>query len=445
MYLNSDGKGEVSRSQVGALAVAIPGEPRGLAELLKQHGSLSPKQVAKPAIRLARRGFPAGHHLAAALNRTQHAEVTATVANGAEVAAGQVIRRPELASTISRWARSGGESMNTGSDAELIAAEAAPTLDDLASYEPKQRDPIVVQFRGYTVITMPPPSSGGVVLGQILQVLEKRDLRGLGHNSSAYLHVLIESMKHAYADRAHHMGDPDFTHVDTGRLLSKERVGEVIAAFDPDRTLPTDAYGERIAPPSDAGTEHISVVDRDGMAVALTTTINTSFGSGVVIEPLGIIMNNEMDDFSVQPGVPNAFGLIGTVANEVMPGKRPLSSMSPTVVLDGDGDVVMTVGASGGSLIISGTLQVLLNVLVFDMDAAEAVSAPRVHHQWVPEFAWLEPDVPVDVRSALEARGHDFADRGFHYSSVQAVVVTETGLEAASDPRKGGWPAASTP
>jgi len=222
-------------------------------------------------------------------------------------------------------------------------------------------------------------------------------------------------------------------------LTGAERVAEVRRAIWPGRTFGPDYYGEVIAPPRDGGTQHISVIDARGNAVALTTTINTSFGSGVVAG--GAILNNEMDDFSAKPGAPNAYGLVGTEANAIAPGKRPLSSMTPTLVLDADGQVVLSLGASGGSTIISATIQVFLNMVVFGMDAQEAVSAPRMHHQWLPDTLWLEPGIPADVQRALQARGHTVVVReGF--SAVQVARRLENGMaEGGADPRKGGWPA----
>jgi gamma-glutamyltranspeptidase/glutathione hydrolase len=295
-------------------------------------------------------------------------------------------------------------------------------------------------FRGHTIVTMPPPSSGGVVLLQLLAVLEPLDLQALGHNSSAYLHVLAEAFQHAYADRAHHLGDPDFVEVPVARLVSPERAAEVRSAIVPDTTFPPDRYGTLVAAPSDAGTQHISALDATGGAVALTTTINTSFGSGLVVEELGIVLNNQMDDFSVAPGVPNFFGLVGDEANAIAAGKRPLSSMTPTVVVGPDGKVAMVIGASGGGQIITATLQVLLDVLVFGMDPQEAVAAPRVHHQWMPKVLFVEPGIPLDVIRALEFRGHVVQVQE-SYSSVQVVVGAGDLLTGGADPRKGGWPA----
>ena len=427
--------------------MGVPGESRGLARLLEVHGTLKAEDVAAPAIRQAREGFEVRSHLARALSRTKSPMVQALFTLGDGVATdGDVVKREALAKTLERWASTTGEDLYTGeggaSVLQTVQADGGVlSKKDLAGYAPKDRIPIVVSYKDYSLVTMPPPSSGGVVLGQALQVLEGYDLASLGHNSSDYLHLLTEVMKHGYADRAHHLGDPDFVDVPVERLLSEGRRDAIRKKIWPGRTFDPDHYGPLIAPPTDGGTQHISVVDGNGMAVALTTTINTSFGSGLVAEGAGIVLNNEMDDFAAAPGVPNAFGLVGNEANAVEPGKRPLSSMTPTVVLNADGEVVMAIGASGGSFIISSALQTFLNIVEFGMDPQDAVSVARIHHQWQPDQLFVEGEVPRDVRVALEARGHTLRDVE-RFSSVQVVVRPEEGLlQAGADPSKGGWPA----
>ncbi|MEQ1501199.1 MAG: gamma-glutamyltransferase [Myxococcota bacterium] len=434
----------------GGMAVAVIGEPRGLATLVRTRGKLSLREVAAPAIRLASKGFEVGPHLASALASSDFPAITAVFSvsgpGGRQVARrGEVVTRRALAGTLDRWVKTNGDVLNTGDGARQVveavkAAGGGMTVEDLANHRPKDREPLVGKFGKYTVITMPPPSSGGVALLEALRVLEGYDLAALGFGSSDYVHLVTEVLKHVFADRANLLGDPDFVEVPVDRLLSPDRTGEIHRAIWPGRTFPPEAYGEVAAPPVDAGTQHISVVDRSGGAVGLTTTINTSFGSGVVVEGLGVILNDQMDDFAAAPGVPNAFGLVGNAANAIAPGTHPLSSMSPTVVLDGD-KVVLVVGASGGSTIISGTLEVLLDVLVFGMDAEEAVSAPRFHHQWLPNTLTVEPGTPDDVVRALTARGHQVTVRELP-TAVQVVTVGPDGrIEGASDPRKGGRPA----
>ncbi|MEZ4316056.1 MAG: gamma-glutamyltransferase [Myxococcota bacterium] len=446
MFRTEDGGVDAMASRVGGRAVAVPGESRGLAQLLAELGRLPPADVAAPAIRQASEGFRVGAHLAHALESTQHPAIQALFRLTDRVATdGDTVKRPALAKTLKRWAKSKGEDLYTGPGAASVLATTEAdrgvlTSADLEGYRPKAREPIVSTYRGYTLVTMPPPSSGGVVLAQALKVLEGYDLPSLGHNSADYVHLVSEVMKHAYADRAHHLGDPDFVKVPVARLLSDARVDEIRKKVWPGRTFPPEHYGPLIAPPEDGGTQHISVIDADGMAVALTTTINTSFGSGLVAADAGIVLNNEMDDFAAAPGVPNAYGLVGNDANAIQPGKRPLSSMTPTVVLDADGKVVMSIGASGGSFIISSVLQTFLNLTEFGMDPQEAVAAPRFHHQWQPDTLMIESEMPLDVRRALEARGHELrvVER---FSSVQVVVRDGAELSGGADPSKGGWPA----
>lgn len=448
LFRTADGSVDSAASRVGARAVAVPGESRGLARLLREHGTLTAAEVVSPALRFATRGFRMGPHLAGSLERSKQPEVLALfdVGAGSAPLLSRTVKRPRLAATLRRWAATGGEDLHTGRGARMVAdalQEGGGILvaEDLAAYEPKVREPLVGAFHGRAVHTMPPPSSGGVVLLQMLAVLEGYDLAALGHNSSDYIHLVSEVMKHAYADRAHHLGDPDFVEVPVDHLLSEERVAEIRSKVWPGRTFPPEAYGPLFAPPRDAGTQHISAIDASGGAAALTTTINTAFGSGVVVEDAGLILNNEMDDFAAAPGVPNAYGLVGGEANAIDARKRPLSSMSPTLVLGEDDSVEIAVGASGGTFIISATLQVLLDLLVFDMDPQEAVAAPRFHHQWQPDLLFLEPGIPRDVQDALRARGHQLQVRD-GFSSVQLVAVDEDGLRVGgADPRKSGWPA----
>lgn len=443
MFMRADGS---TIDRIGGVAVAVPAEARGLWELHERYGRLPAADVARPAIALATDGFAVGSFLATQLGRTTKTEVLAAFTFDGHIATeGEVVRRQALARTIARWVKTKGDVLHEGDGAAAVAAaiaEAGGTVDaaDLHAYHPVDRTPIIGTYRGYTVVTMPPPSSGGVALVEMLGVLEGYDVKALGHASADHVHLLAEVMKHAYADRAHHLGDPDFVTVPVERLLAPERRLEIQRAIWPGRTFAPDYYGSLIAPVEDHGTEHISVLDEDGMAVALTTTINTTFGSGVVVESLGVLLNDQMDDFAVAPGVPNAYGLVGSEANAVAPGKRPLSSMTPAIVYGPDGKVVMVVGASGGSQIISAVLQVVSNVVDFGMDASEAVSAPRLHAQWQPDGVVLDPGFPKEVVAGLEARGHVVTVR--ENASCSQVIVDVGGFrEGASDPRKGGAPA----
>ena len=440
LFLDTAGEVVPLASTKTGLAVGVPGEARGLAMLLRDHGRLSPKQVARPAIRLAKNGFVTGEQLLKAASMTPMASLFQDGAPGR----GQWVQRPRLARTLKSWARSAGEALYVGPIAEDIveatqAAGGILELSDLEAYQPVERTPLVGSYRGYTVVTMPPPSSGGAVLLQVLGALEDHDVSSLGHNSSAHLHLLAEYMQHAYADRAAVMGDPAFTEVPIENMLSDERIQAVQDRFSPTQTLERGDYGGAVAIPEDGGTHHLSVLDGDGLAVALTTTINTLFGSEVVASESGILLNNQMDDFVAKPGVPNSYGLIGRAANAVEPGKKPLSSMTPTVVFK-DGQVVLVVGASGGPFIISSTLQAISNVVDFGMTAEEAVSVPRMHHQWVPELLFVDEGIPVDVVEGLEERGHTIRQMDF-FSAVQLIESSPDGFFGASDPRKGGRPA----
>jgi gamma-glutamyltranspeptidase/glutathione hydrolase len=444
LFQDSEGEVVPGASTKGGLAIGVPGEGRGLARLMESSGSLSFKQVAAPAIALAEDGFVTGEFLlkAFASNPMEGLFQAGQPGRGAR------IQRPRLASTLKAWAKSRGEALYSGAIArDIVRASQATggilTRKDLAAYQPQARAPLVGAYRGYTIVTMPPPSSGGAVLLQVLAVLESQDLTELGHNSSAHIHLLAETFQHAFADRAAAMGDPGFTPVPVGEMLAEERIAAIRSAFEPDKTKEREAYGSPFGIPKDGGTHHLSALDQDGLAVALTSTINTSFGSEVVGDQSGILLNNQMDDFVSKPGVPNTYGLIGRAANSVEAGKKPLSSMTPTVVFKDD-EVVLVVGGSGGPFIISSTLQAISNVVDFGMDARAAVSVPRVHHQWVPEKLFVDTGIPKDVVEALEKRGHVVASMDF-FSAVQIVQRTQEGFFAASDPRKGGEPAGHTP
>ena len=450
-----DGAAVPEWSRRSGRAVGVPGEVRGLATILSKFGTISLAEALAPAIRLAKSGFPAGAHLAGliAANRDAIAERPLLARNflrqdGTPHREGDKITLPELAATLEKIAAGGPAAFYEGDVAAAIVASVAAadgilTTADLAAYEPKWREPVSLEFAGHRIVTMPPPSSAGVAL-EVAGILANDDLRSLGADSAAYAHLLAEALKHGFADRARLYGDPLDAATPLAQLLSSANLRALRSRIDPDATLPPAAYGSQpgvvAAPTEDRGTSHLSVMDRSGNAVACTTTINTAFGSMLVAGDTGIILNNEMDDFSAQPGVPNVYGLIGAEANAIAPGKRPLSSMSPTIVMRGD-TAVAALGASGGPLIITATLQTLLNVVVFGMDAAAAVAAPRLHHQWMPPFLAVEPGIEPAVRRRLEKIGHDVKEFG-SMAAVQLVRRRDGGFEGASDPRKGGEAAA---
>ncbi len=441
-----DGKVVPELSLRGGLAVAVPGEVAGLTAALQRSGRLPLATVMEPAIRYARDGFPVGAHLAKEIAHNldalrANAELARTFSqpDGTPLAEGNRLRRPELAQTLQRIAHEGAAAFYRGTTAERIvhsvrASGGVLSASDLANYRPAWRRPLQVEYAGATVSAMPPPSSAGVVL-QVLGMLRGDDLRALGRDSPTYAHLLAEAMKHAFADRARLYGDPEAVSVPLLRLLAPNNTAALRQRINATHTLEQNAYGSAAAT-TDHGTSHLSVMDDEGNAVACTTTINTAFGSMVVAEGTGIILNNQMDDFSAQPGAANVYGLVGTEANAVAPGKRPLSSMAPMIVTRG-GQPLLAVGGSGGPLILSGTLQVLLNVLDFDLDATAAVAAPRIHDQWMPPVLAVEPGVSPAIRTVLARYGHTVKEVPA-MGAIQAVRMHAGVFEGASDPRKGG-------
>jgi gamma-glutamyltranspeptidase/glutathione hydrolase len=457
MYLVG-GKADSKKSQLGGLSVATPGEPAGLAEAETKLGKLGLAAAAEPAIRLARDGFAVSAHLAEAtrvlLERklvTAPDPLLAMVApDGTAIVQGQRIRRPALAHTLETFARSGAPGFYRGEVARALVQATRShggilTEADLAAYKPNWRDPLIGHFRGRTLYGAPPPA-GGLTAIQTLQILDARPpLAPLGAGSSATYQELAEAFKHAFADRARLLGDPAFVDVPTGRLLDPAYARELAARIDPWHVRKPDEYGDQklkkaIDVPHDHGTSHLCVADADGNVAALTTTINLHFGSKVLDPKTGVILNDEMDDFSAQPGVPNAYGLIGAEANAIAPGKRPLSSMTPLIVLLG-GKPEICAGGSGGPMIVSETVQTVVNAIDFGLDAEAAVSSPRIHAQWVPDVLFVEPEVPADVVENLRKRGqHVLPPPG--PGAAQALVWKSGTIQAASDPRKGGSPAA---
>lgn len=410
-------------STLGGKAVAVPSQGIGLADLHTRFGRAPLATIAAPAIRLAEEGFPAGPWLTSSLAAAPEMSALLLADN----------RQPRQAEALRAWASTGGEAMRSGWVAEdfvdtVTRNGGSLTLADLAAYRVEPRTPLRGEFAGRTVLTMPPPSSGGIALLQLAAAV--------GADTS--LHCEVEATKHAMADRAAWGGDPAFTPVPVASLLSPGRAAAVRADCA-ERPFPPEHYSRAAPPPDDQGTLHISVMDAEGWAVALTTTINTSFGSKLISSRSGIVLNNEMDDFATRLGQPNAFGLIQGSQNAVQPGKRPLSSMTPTVVLDANGRPELVVGGSGGPFIITGTWQVMRSMIVSGVSATEAVAAPRWHHQWQPDAVLSEAGFVGNL--GLRAAGHDVRIVPNPFSAIQAVRRTAAGFEAGSDPRKGGLPA----
>jgi gamma-glutamyltranspeptidase/glutathione hydrolase len=458
-----DGNVQPELSKRGGLAVAVPGEVRGLSEMVRRWGKLPFARCVDGAQKLAARGFPVSWRLAqnlAELGPKAAADSKAPESDkkfveifaSKPLAEGATWRRPDLAWTLGKLRAGGADAFYKGEVAkEIVAAvkNAGGVLSaqDLAGYTATERTPLATEYRGLRVYSMPPPSSGGIVLIETLGILSARDPSGAellraGRGSSAALHVLSESFKHGFADRARFLGDTDFVSVDLAHLTSPAYHAELARRIKPDAVLPRDGYGTLGAPPAqhkDGGTTHLSVIDADGNAVALTTTVNLTFGAHLVAGKTGVVLNDQMDDFSLTPGVPNAFGLIGNEQNAVAPGKRPLSSMTPTIAVDHDGQVKVVVGAAGGPTIISSTIQVLSNVVDWKLDAQAAVAAPRVHDQWFPDLLMFEGDIPRDVQVGLEKRGHKLKEMP-HIGTANVLVRTDKGIEAGAEPRSPSQP-----
>ena len=447
-------------SRQGPLAVAVPCTVAGLSYAVKEYGTLDLKTVMLPAIQLARRGVPINEHmrsvqkgmLARIKNGTLNPDEFKTLVDeylnhGKPWKEDARFYSPQL-KTLELIAEYGRDGFYQGAVAEAIvnacgkSAGGILTLEDLKATQPIIRKPLSTNFDGYQILTMPPPSSGGIAIIEsfnMIKALEQQTLKHpfgkLKYHSPEEIHLLTEVMKHAFADRAEYLGDADFVPVPIDRLTSGSYASELARRIDPQQTKSMKEYG-RYIPPQDGGTSHFSVMDAQGNAVACTETINLTFGSYVVIPKYGIVMNNEMDDFAAISGKPNAFGLIQGKANEIEPGKKPLSSMSPTIAVK-DGKAVFSAGASGGPRIISSTLQVLLNMIVFGMTPTQAVDAPRIHHQWVPEDLLLEPELFGQAGEKLKRFGHS-TKKSSGLAASQAVSRQPDGLRGHSDPRKHG-------
>jgi gamma-glutamyltranspeptidase/glutathione hydrolase len=446
-------------SQYGPLAVAVPGLLAGLAEAHAEFGARPWAELLAPAIRLAREGYPAD-----AFDQQVARDVLARFERYPQVCAygqgiidvhyaggvpaiGERIRQPRLADLLQRIAEQGADAFYHGHVAEVIvetlrAHGGVMSVEDLAGYQTRRREPIRSTYRGYELITMPPPSSGGVCLAEALNILERFDLPAVQRRDPALArHYVVEAMRQAFADRSRWMGDPDFVDVPTERLISKAYAVDLAGRLRPNAACLMDRCGtaEMIAG-EDAGTSHHCTMDAAGNCVTITETINTRFGSMVFVDEVGLVLNNEMDDFAAEPGRPNVYGLVQSERSAVRPHSRPLSSMSPTIVLR-DGRPVMLVGAAGGPRIITAVLQTILRVLDFGMSPQEAIAQGRLHHQWLPDRVEFDGVVPDAIKADLRARGHTVSDSPGESAVVQMIVIRDGEMIGVSDPRKGGRPA----
>lgn len=447
MYLDEEGNANARLSRFHGLAVGIPGTVMGMQHALKKYGTMSTKQVIEPAIKLARDGIKVSPDLAnslAAMNRRlSHWPSTQAIfykSDGGNYLPGEMLFQKSLAQSLERIKKHGTKGFYHGETAEKISAAVIEaggimTVEDLANYKVVERKPVTGTYRGYEVVSMPPPSSGGVHIVQMLNALEQFPIKEMGHNSADTVHVMTEVMRRAYADRSHYLGDPDFHKVPMAALGSKTYGREIAAQIDMKKATPSSEVSPAKKLPYESNeTTHYSVVDKWGNAVSNTYTLNFSYGAGLVAKGTGILLNNEMDDFSAKPGTPNGFGLLGGEANSVQPYKRPLSSMTPTIVLK-DGKAHLVTGSPGGSRIITTTLQLIMNVLDHEMNIATASAMPRFHHQWWPDELRIEEGFSKDTLDLLKAKGHTIKLKS-SMGSTQTIMPTDNGVYGASDPRR---------
>jgi gamma-glutamyltranspeptidase / glutathione hydrolase len=445
IFLDEQGEADPEKSRDSGLAVGVPGSVAGLALAHRRYGSgkFTLAQLIAPAIELAR-GIPVEDDVADSLPRAQQrlarwpSSKVFLRPDGAALGPGDTLVQDDLAATLSAIAREGPATFYQGPIAEKIvasvrAAGGLMTLEDLRNYRAVVRAPVRGTYRGHEIISMPPPSSGGVLLIQMLNVLEGFKL---ARGSAASLHLMIETMKRAYADRAEFLGDPAVAKAPSG-LTAKRYAAAVRAAIDPQRARPSrEIRAGHPAHREQDNTTHFSIVDRFGNAVANTTTLNFSYGLGLVADGTGVLLNNELDDFAAKPGAPNAFGLVGGAANAPGPGKRPLSSMTPAIILK-DGKPVLVTGSPGGSRIITTVLQVIVNVVDHGLNVADAVAAPRIHHQWLPDEVRAEPGLAPEAARELEARGHRVVVLPGQ-TSANSIAIRRGGLAGAADQRTRG-------
>jgi gamma-glutamyltranspeptidase/glutathione hydrolase len=449
MYLGPDGKA-TEDSVEGYRASGVPGTVRGMELAHRKYGRKPWAELIEPAVRLASDGFPVSWGLAHSLHSPNTSERLGRfpeskrifLRDGKFYEAGERFAQPELAATLERIRDRGAKDFYEGETAERLAADMKQhngliTLDDLKSYKAIERQPLAGAYRGYTILTAPPPSSGGVGILQMLGVLEGSGYEKSGFGSAATLHFMAETMRRYFADRSEYMGDPDFYHVPVASLLNPRYIAGLRQSIDPEHATPSATlHPGKLVSAESGDTTHYSIVDAEGNAVAVTYTLNNGYGSAVTANKLGFLLNDEMDDFAAKPGEPNLFGLVQGEANAIQPRKTPLSSMTPTIVLRG-GKLYLVLGSPGGPTIINTVLEVLVNAIDFGMNVADAVDAPRLHHQWMPDTLHLERGFSPDTVALLKARGHtvEFEDS---QGEVAAILAKDGWLEGEADPRTEG-------
>ena len=453
IYLDKQGNYIPDSSTIGHKASGVPGTVAGFAHALEKFGTMKWAEVCEPARKLAADGFPVWYALETSLKNAGKSlalfpeSKRIYLRDGKPYEEGETFVQPELAATFERLVKNGPREFYEGETAALIAATMKKnaagwiTLNDLKNYQVKEREPLRTSYRGHEIITMPPPSSGGIALIEMLNILSRYDLKAMGFGSSRELHVKTEAMRRAFADRSEFLGDTDFVKVPVAGLLSKKYADKVAATINLTQASTSEKirHGKPTAYES-TETTHFTVVDKDGNAVSNTYTLNGSFGNFVTVERAGFLLNNEMDDFAAKPGTPNAYGLIQGENNAVAAGKRPLSAMTPTFVLT-DGKLWFALGSPGGPTIINTVLQGIINVIDHGMTMQQAVDAPRIHHQWMPDQIRYEPmGIVADVKDKLQFMGHKFTDKPGFMGDCEAIMIEEkTSVRlGASDPRRGG-------
>jgi len=458
MYLNESDEFVPELSLQGATSSGVPGSVAGLIYTLEKYGTMSPEEVIQPAIDLAKNGWKLerrdsiyfSENLELFLKYPSSKKIFTK--NGAPYTTGDVFIQSDLAWTLEQIKEKGTDGFYKGKVAELLVEQVKSlggyiTLEDLGKYTVVERKPIIGTYRGYKIVSMPPPSSGGIALVEMLNILENYNLSNKNWESAQYIHHIVEAMKYAYADRTYHLGDADFYPVPEEQLISKEYAKTIFNRIERDKNLAVPSSEIKSLEVEQAyestETTHYSVYDSFGNAVSVTTTINSAFGSGIVVEGAGFLLNNEMDDFSGKSGVMNQFGLLGTEANSIQPEKRMLSSMTPTIILE-DGEPFIIIGSPGGSTIITIVLQVILNCIDFDMNIREAIEAPRIHHQWMPDSIFYEPKgLTPELKNELTQMGYHFwdLDAEIRWLGIAEGIMIDNAngiIYGASDPRGGG-------
>ncbi len=448
MYLDENGDVDTTRSRFSHLSSGVPGTVSGFYLAHQKYGELPWTRLLQPAIDQARNGIRVSYDLSELL-KVRQARLCANEAacqyfykpGGVPYEVGEILIQADLADTLQAIADHGPDAFYKGTVAAKIVAEMERgggliDAESLANYEPRVREPTTGEYRGYEIVTMPPTSSGGIHILQMLNILENFPIRELGAGSADNVHLLAEVARLAYADRSKYLGDPDYFDVPAAWLTSKAYAKELAATIDINKARSSDDVAPGVEPAYESeDTTHFSVMDADGNVVSNTYTLNFSFGSGIAVPGAGFLLNNEMDDFSAKPGVPNAFGLLGGEANAIEAGKRPLSSMSPSMVFR-NGEPWFATGSPGGSRIITSVLQTIVNVIDHEMNFAEAGAAPRMHHQWYPDVLQLESGFSPDTIKLLEARGHTVQSSRSSMGSIQTVGFSNGVYRGASDPRR---------